>query len=197
MDHSDRLRHQRLRIRLISIATGVALAGAASLITYAVVQAGKVQSPTAIATPTLAGGAEAPQFDLARLGGGGSVSLAAYRGRPVIINFFASYCTYCRQELGAFAAVSARPGGVVFIGIDAEDPNPGQALAMMRSAGDRYATGVDPNGTVANEYDVFGLPETVAVDASGRIVEVSRGAETAAGLSRIVATLSGQGGGHP
>ncbi len=184
-------RRQRRRIRLMSVAAGVALALAVSFVTYAVMQANKVKQPSTFATlPTLAPNAKAPGFRLPRLGGGGDVSLASYTGRPVVLNFFGSYCTFCQQELNAFAAVSSKSHSVAFVGIDVEEPSPGKAISMMRTAGDLYPTGLDPDGTVATEYDVQGLPVTVAIDASGRVVGVSVGAQTVASLDRIVATLS-------
>jgi thiol-disulfide isomerase/thioredoxin len=53
--------------------------------------------------PTLKAGTTAPAFSLPSLGGGDTVSLAAFRGTPIIVNFFASWCPDCRAELDAMA----------------------------------------------------------------------------------------------
>ena len=61
--------------------------------------------------PVLKAGAVAPAFSLPNLQGGGPVSLSVFRGRPVIVNFFASWCQDCRSELGAVAAVARATSG--------------------------------------------------------------------------------------
>jgi cytochrome c biogenesis protein CcmG, thiol:disulfide interchange protein DsbE len=135
-------------------------------------------------TPAALGkNAPAPSFELPRLGGGAPVTLAAVRGRPVIINFFASWCTDCQKELAAFAVASRHLAGKVeFIGIDTNDDATATALSLLRHAGDHYPSGVDGNGQTADRYLVGALPETFFVDASGRIISFSPGSETVAGL---------------
>lgn len=141
--------------------------------------------------PMLAKGSPAPGFSLPRLGGGPPVSLAAERGHPLVLNFFASWCPDCRAELRAFAEVShGAHGPVRFLGIDTNDPEPGQASALLRAAGDRYPVGTDRDAAVANgRYDIEALPVTVFVGASGRIVGQVFGAQTVRSLRPWVQAL--------
>lgn len=141
--------------------------------------------------PVIARGKLAPGFSLPRLGGGAAVTLSAYRGHPVVLNFFASWCTNCRAELKAFGVVSdASVGKVAFVGIDTNDSQPAKASALLKAAGDHYAVGVDPNASVANgKYLVQALPSTVFISASGRIVGQVFGTQTVASLTTWVHRL--------
>lgn len=141
--------------------------------------------------PQLRAGRHAPGFSLPRLGGGRPVRLSAYRGRPVVLNFFASWCPDCRAELGAFARVSdATVGRVAFVGVDTNDSSPAAARRLLSSAGDRYPVGIDSGAAVANgEYLVLALPATVFVAASGRVVGQVFGPQSAQSLDRWVHRL--------
>ena len=68
-------------------------------------------------------GAAAPAFTLRRLDGDGSVSLASLRGRPVVLNFWASWCIPCKAEATALERAWSRyrGDGVVFLGVDFHD----------------------------------------------------------------------------
>ena len=112
----------------------------------------------------------APEFSVARLGQAGSVNLSDFRGRPVVMNFFASWCPPCREELPTLSAAQRRVGGTVaFLGIDVSDTTPA-ALDLVRSSGVTYPLGVDPDYKVADSlYHLRGLPSTVFIDAKGHI----------------------------
>lgn len=113
----------------------------------------------------------APGFSVARLGQAGStISLSDFRGRPVVMNFFASWCPPCRDELPTLSAAQRRVGGsVAFVGIDVSDSTPA-ALDLVRSSGVSYALGVDPDYKVADSlYHLRGLPSTVFIDAKGNV----------------------------
>ncbi|HEY3700940.1 MAG TPA: TlpA disulfide reductase family protein [Acidimicrobiales bacterium] len=113
----------------------------------------------------------APGFSVARLGQAGStISLSDFRGRPVVMNFFASWCPPCRDELPILSAAQRRVGAnVAFVGIDVSDSTPA-ALDLVRSSGVTYPLGVDPNYKVTDSlYHLRGLPSTVFIDAKGNI----------------------------
>jgi thiol-disulfide isomerase/thioredoxin len=113
----------------------------------------------------------APEFSVAQLGQPGStIKLSDFRGRPVVVNFFASWCPPCREELPMLAAADRRLGGsVAFVGIDVSDTTQ-PALDMVHSSGVTYPLGVDPNYKVADStYHLRGLPSTVFIDAKGDI----------------------------
>lgn len=177
-------------------AGGFALAVVAGLAAYALTPAAKLAVPAV--APTGAGqglavlpdGRPAPSFSLPRLGGGAPVSLGEDRGHPVILNFFASWCPNCREELKAFAAVSSHPGSTRFIGIDTNDDAPAKAQDLLRAAGDRYPVGIDPSAAVANGlYLVQALPVTIFVRSDGRIAGEVFGAQTVESLRPWISRL--------
>ena len=101
--------------------------------------------------PVLKGGTVAPGFSLPALHGGVPVSLAAFRGTPVIVNFFASWCPDCRQELGAMAAVARdHAGHLAVIGVDSNETSAAAASALLAAAGASYPVGVDPHAAVGD-----------------------------------------------
>jgi cytochrome c biogenesis protein CcmG, thiol:disulfide interchange protein DsbE len=114
----------------------------------------------------------APAFRLPRLGGGAPVALAAYRGRVVVVNFWASDCIPCKEEMPRLEAAARRWTGrsAVVLGIDVLDSR-GAARSFARKHGVTYAIGYDDLGDTANEYGVIGTPTTFFVDRRGRIVK--------------------------
>jgi cytochrome c biogenesis protein CcmG/thiol:disulfide interchange protein DsbE len=111
----------------------------------------------------------APSFSLKAVDGSGSVSLAALRGRPVVLNFWASWCAPCEDEAPLLRQVAAAevPKGVAFVGINAKDTTDG-ALAFIA----RYRPGYPQvsGGSIADRYGVSQFPETFVVDRQGRTV---------------------------
>jgi cytochrome c biogenesis protein CcmG/thiol:disulfide interchange protein DsbE len=114
----------------------------------------------------------APAFRLPRLGGGAPVSLAAYRGRAVVVKFWASDCIPCKKEMPRLEAASRRWAGkrVAVVGVDVLDSR-AAARAFAQSHGVTYTIGVDPLGDLASRYGVAYTPTTFFVDRRGRIVE--------------------------
>jgi cytochrome c biogenesis protein CcmG/thiol:disulfide interchange protein DsbE len=99
------------------------------------------------------------------------VSLADYRGRPVVLNFFASWCVPCRREMPDFEAVHDRLGNrVAFVGVNHQDQRPA-ALDLLEETGVTYPSGFDPRGTVAGAYGLFGMPTTIFISPDGRVLE--------------------------
>jgi cytochrome c biogenesis protein CcmG, thiol:disulfide interchange protein DsbE len=113
----------------------------------------------------------APPFTLPRLSGGGTLDLASYRGKAVVLNFWASWCVPCKQEAPELEAAWRRwrSRGVVFIGIDAQDFY-GDAREFAKKHGLTYPLAHDGPGKVVGAYGVVGFPETFFVDRRGRIV---------------------------
>lgn len=131
-------------------------------------------------------GGQAADIELPRLNGEGTVSLAALRGRPVVVNFFASWCVPCRKEMPAFQAVSDRLGDrVAFLGVDHQDDRKG-GLALLDDTGVRYPAGYDPDGKVAQAYGLFGMPTTLFVAADGTLLETHTGELTEEQLVKAI-----------
>jgi cytochrome c biogenesis protein CcmG/thiol:disulfide interchange protein DsbE len=134
---------------------------------------------------------EATAFELPRLNGAGTVSLAALRGKPVVVNFFASWCVPCRQEMPALQTVSTKlKDKVAFLGVDHQDDR-GGALALLNDTGVQYPTGYDPDGKVATSYGLFGMPTTLFVSPDGRLLEKHTGELSEAKLDETINRLFG------
>lgn len=113
----------------------------------------------------------APGFRLPPVRAGrAAVFLAGLRGRPVVLNFWASWCVPCRAEMPMLAAAARRLGGqVAFVGVDENDDRSG-AVALMARSSTPYASGFDPDGSQSAPYGVVGLPTTLFVSPRGQIV---------------------------
>jgi len=120
-------------------------------------------------------GQMAPGFRLVDLKGN-TVSLADYRGRPVIVNFWASWCIPCQQEFPLF--VGARKAhadkGLEVLGVIYQD-SPGDAQRFMNDHGASWPGLIDPAGKAASAYGVLGIPTSFYIDRSGRLQAISYG----------------------
>jgi cytochrome c biogenesis protein CcmG/thiol:disulfide interchange protein DsbE len=134
----------------------------------------------------------APQFTLPALADGAPpVRLADYRGRPVVVNFFASWCTPCKREMPAFARIARElDGRVAFIGVNHQDSRR-LARQLVAETGVDYPTGYDPDGTVARSYRLVGMPTTVFVAPDGRLLATHAGEISAADLRATIRRLFG------
>ncbi len=114
----------------------------------------------------------APAFAVASLSGGSRVSLASYRGRAVVVNFWASDCIPCKQEMPRLEAAARRwtRRDVSVVGIDVLDSR-SAARRFAQSHGVTYAIGYDELGDIATRYGVAYTPTTFFIDRRGRIVK--------------------------
>jgi cytochrome c biogenesis protein CcmG/thiol:disulfide interchange protein DsbE len=128
-------------------------------------------------------GSAAPGFTLRRLGGDGTVSLAALRGKPIVLNFWASWCGPCKSEARVLEHAWSRYGnrGVVFLGVDYHDLAP-DARRFVAAHGLGFTMLQDGSGTVTGRYGISQVPETYIVGRSGRIVAHIPGPITATGF---------------
>jgi cytochrome c biogenesis protein CcmG/thiol:disulfide interchange protein DsbE len=106
----------------------------------------------------------------------GKLSLAELRGRPVVLNFWASWCIPCRDEAPILnASANAHRGEVVFVGIDVQDLR-SDALSFLREFDVVYVSVRDDANETYRAYGLTGVPETYYVSADGRIIAHSPGA---------------------
>ena len=115
---------------------------------------------------------EAPAFELSRLqANGGKLSLADLKGKPVIVNFWASWCIPCKDEAPALQKTyeKYRAQGLTVLGIDAQDFRE-DARRFTKRFGVTYPVVYDGSGSTLGKWGVTGFPETFFVDRSGRLV---------------------------
>lgn len=121
---------------------------------------------------------------------GQRISLASYAGKPVVINFFASWCTPCQKETPLLAKFyRSSHGKVVIIGVDAND-EAGPAKKFVQAADVTYPVAVDPfPAKTTTSYGVFALPQTFFLNSKHRIVKKILGDVTLTQLTKGVALI--------
>ncbi len=121
----------------------------------------------------------APDFKLTRFDDGGSFRLSEHKGNPVVINFFASWCTTCGIEVSDLEKVYQKfaEKKVMFVGVGIDDTEI-KARQYVEKYGITYPTGLDVTGTIKEGYGIYGLPYTFFIDRKGFITYIHAGAVT-------------------
>jgi len=147
------------------------------------------RDPHAVDSPLV--GRAAPAFSLAPVGGGAPTSLASLAGRPVVVNFWATWCVPCFEEHGVLLEGARTLGSEVqFLGVVYEDEEQ-RVAAFLRQRGGNYPSLVDPESRTAIAYGVYGVPETYFIDAQGSIAAKHVGPLTAQTLAENVRKARG------
>ena len=134
----------------------------------AIAKAALAPCPATSAVSAVANGL--PDVTLPCLGAGPQVRLSALRGKPMVINIWASWCGPCREELPFLANVSKAAGtSVQFLGVDVADFQPEGALGLLAQEGIRYPSVVDYGKATQPVLRWPGPPMTVFVRADGTI----------------------------
>jgi len=136
-------------------------------------------------------GRDAPDFNLPNLQDGkGSINLASYKGTPVLVNFWATWCTPCVQEMPLLEAAHKKWGSKVqFIGIDRQDYKP-DAVTFAAKAHVSYPLASDPNATLDGAYRLRGMPTSVFIDRDGHIVDQVTGPVTRSQLDDTLKAMT-------
>jgi cytochrome c biogenesis protein CcmG/thiol:disulfide interchange protein DsbE len=164
------------------VAAAVVVAGAALLATVP----GDTPSGEQAAAPGLAA---APSFSLPAVRAGGT-TVSFSPGRPTVVNFFASWCEPCREELPLLEQASRHLAGTVdVVGVDVGDSRTA-AVRLLNQTGVTFPAGFDPDRKVASSYRLQGMPTTVFVDERGRVTDVVRGRFDGAELDRYLDRLA-------
>ncbi len=142
-----------------------------------------VQSPVLVDTPSSTAASEvglevgqlAPDFEISTTDGR-RVRLSDFRGRPVVINFFALWCTSCLTEMPEIKAAQEERGidSFAVLAVNAGETRE-RAMEFVDFLEAPFTYGLDTNLVVSDAYRVFGLPATVFVDAEGVIQTVYAG----------------------
>ena len=177
-----------VRRRILPILVSVAGACLVGLLIYGV----SAQSASRTLDERVAHGERPAAPDAGRslpvLDGAGTGSLAALRGKVVVLNFWASWCEPCQVEaplLERAQAQLARHGGTV-LGVTYLDASP-DSRAFVRQYHLTYPNLRDSTGAFAHAYGTDQLPETFVIDRQGQVVWISRGEIDQAFLDRALA----------
>lgn len=157
---------------------------AITLALVAVLFVGLGKDPAEIKSPLI--GKPAPEFALKAVGSGQTIDIAALRGKPVVLNFWATWCAPCYQEHPVLVQNAKVIPQVQFIGVvfnDTED----KINAFLRERGSAYPTLLDEQGKTAIAYGVGGVPETYFLNRQGVIVAKFTGPMTTEILQANVA----------
>lgn len=123
--------------------------------------------------PFLLSGKAAPPFTMKRLDTGENVTLEQFKGRPIVMHYWATWCGPCKYEIPVLDAVARQYGNkVVFIGVVFEDTEL-NAQRYVKELNWSYLQLFDPKSTIAVDYGVSGVPETYFINKQGVIVTKS------------------------
>lgn len=158
--------------RLQRVAQALALAGVAALLGLLVWKVAAGDEGGAAGKLAQGQSVAAPEFTLEQLGGdGGTLSLSDLQGKPVVVNFWASWCIPCKDEAPVLQETFERyrDQGLVVLGIDAQDFRK-DANRFIERFGLTYPVVYDGKGSTLGKWGVTGFPETFFVDRSGSLV---------------------------
>lgn len=215
-------RSRPLRLRLLSLAGLLVIVGAAISILMAADLIGsqgggttstgvKIQDARLLETPRppdagdfqvgASTGKFAPEFEVSRMDTGERVRLSEFRGRPVYLNFWASWCLPCAAEIPDIAQLQQEHPDLVVIGVNLEEPR-GRAEDFLNgielengSRGFRYVVpAMDPSGSLYRAYNPFpraAPPLSVFIDREGRVAQVYGGQLALAQMRDFYARAAG------
>ncbi len=127
------------------------------------------------------------KLELPALQGGGRISYASFSDKPLVINFFASWCPNCVGEMPGFEQVHQKLGDTVgFLGISQSDAADA-SIQLAKQTGITYPTGIDRQGAFFNAAGGVGMPTTIFVLPGGEIADVWVGGLDVASLERLIA----------
>ena len=141
-------------------------------------------------------GHPAPNFTLVLLhpdSGKSTLSLSNLKGKPIVLNFWASWCQPCKEELplleNAWKQMQAQKKNIVFLGIDFQESN-SDASSFLLQHGVTYLAGLDTDGSIANKYGVSSLPQTIFIDRNGTVTSREPQELTTQELSRNLQSIT-------
>ena len=178
-------------IRWSSVILWVSVLGLLAVLGWGLIQTNKTR-PEA--------GEMAPEFDVQFLDGyewegRQTAVLNDFKGKVVVLNFWASWCVECRLEADAFEASwrKYRDRGVVFLGVAHVDVEP-KSLEYLREFNITYPNALDYGDRISSDYEITGVPETFIIDPAGEVRFVQIGPMRETTLNNTIEQLLAQGG---
>ena len=160
---------RRRRILIFCVASLINVGLLVLLVTQLLTPAPKAESDPLV-------GHAAPDFTLAMLhphSGQSTLALSNFKGKPVVLNFWASWCDPCKEEAPllerSWKQAQAQGKDVVFLGIDYQDSS-NNGLKFLQQYSVTYPTVVDADGSAAMKYGVTSLPQTVFINRNGTVM---------------------------
>ncbi len=131
----------------------------------------------------------APDFQLT-LSTGKQVKLSDYRGKAVLLHFWATWCPPCREELPEMNKLAAKLAGkkdakLEFLAVCVSDEEKSRA-DFMKKNNYTFTGGLDKDDSIAMKYGIQGIPTSVLISAAGTIEKVNVGAMSASGLADFI-----------
>lgn len=161
----------------------IVLGGAAAVAALLIAAAVEFTDPSPPATEQSALDVPFTYFD------GSAGNLADFAGRPLVVNFWASWCPACVAEMPDLEAVHRKLGDqVAFLGLAMQETDRAAARALIDQTGVTYALGQDPDGSIFASFGGIAMPTTVFIDEEGTVVEKHPGALFAEDLEAIIRT---------
>jgi cytochrome c biogenesis protein CcmG, thiol:disulfide interchange protein DsbE len=173
---------------------GLALTSLASalLIVLLVARLAAASSAASAAPSTSLVGHPAPDFTVTVWNGatGQTIHLADLKGKVVLVNFYASWCTDCTEEVPLLQQFwqQYQTRDIVFLGIAYQDTQ-ANSVNFLKQFGVSYPCGPTTSGTAATDYGVTGVPETVLINRTGVVVQHYTGAVDDRTLNTALQTL--------
>ena len=179
-----------MRRALVVVGLAAVVAGVAGLLVVGLANQDSASAPPSSASPLapvkLDAGKPAPAIDGDNLDGSGKLALASFRGKPVVVNFWASWCGPCRSEAPQLVQFAQAHPDVQMLSVNSADLSHRDAVDFARKARWTWPSVYDPAGTFQHEYGVGGLPATFVIDASGNLRARKLGGTTAQELDSLV-----------
>ena len=156
-----------------SLIIGVVILVNVGLLAFLLIQ---LLTPAATPSSDPIVGHPAPDFSLAALGpatGKSTLSLSDFKGRAIVLNFWASWCVPCKEELplleNTWKQMQAQGKDVIFIGINYQEAS-STAASFLQQNGVTYPAALDASGSVASTYGITSLPDTFFINRNGTVV---------------------------